>query len=244
VITIFIVILCCISSSVAAGFGGYYYNEVTTTIAVTSLATTPTSTTAVPESTTKIVVTSLATTPTSTAVVIQPVPVVPVVDTSNNIQYAKKVFIGRFAAKSLRLGLFDGKAVARKDDLTEPFQLMIQSAESKSGCIKYGDKVFIARSAWPNYRLSLTNDGFATEVKDNLEEPTQLVIQSADNNKSGCVQYGDKIHIARHMYPYVRLQLLPKPTIGLGYQVANELASGVSNDISEPTQLEIQWVAN
>jgi hypothetical protein len=202
VIIIVIVILFCISSSVAAGFGGYYYYKT--------------------EDSTPIAATSSGTTVG---------PVGPVPNDSNNIQYAKKVFIGRFDAKNFRLALANGEARTRKDDLTEPLQLMIQSAESKSGCIKYGDKVFIARNASPSYRLALTANGYAKEVKDNLGEPTQLVIQSADNNKSGCVQYGDKIHLARYMYQDVRLQLL------------NEWASGVTNDISKPTQLEIQYTS-
>jgi hypothetical protein len=74
--------------------------------------------------------------------------------------------------------------------------------------VSYGDKIHIGKSTSPKHRLQM-NIGTASEVYDQTHEPLQLVIQSVEGNinKSGCVFYGDKIRIARHMYPDYRLNM-------------------------------------
>ena len=74
--------------------------------------------------------------------------------------------------------------------------------------VSYGDKIHIGKSTSPKHRLQM-HIGTASEVYDQTHEPLQLVIQSVEGNinKSGCVFYGDKIRIARHMYPDYRLNM-------------------------------------
>jgi hypothetical protein len=115
--------------------------------------------------------------------------------------------------------------VEKVDEIVEKVDEIVEKVDESIGCVKYGDKIHIAKSANGAYRLKILH-GKAYEVLHDISEGTQLVIQSTGEH--GCVKYGDKIHIAKSANGAYRLKTLQ----GNAYEVRH--------DISEGTQFRVQ----
>jgi hypothetical protein len=162
------------------------------------------------------------------AVVVPPVVpvVVPINQFPNSVNYGDKIRIKKYGTNySLRLA--DLRAAEVDNCIDDNCTLTIDSADNtNSGPVKYGDLIFVAKAKDNSYRLWMY-DGKGEEKHHNIDVDTQFRIQSA-NNKSGEVQYDDKIHIAKD--DIYRLKLY------------NKYASESKHDVGEHTTLIISKV--
>jgi hypothetical protein len=147
------------------------------------------------------------------------------------VNYGDKIHIAKFFSGAHRLMLLNGEAKEVYHNIDDNTQFSIQSADNSLGCVQYGDRIRIGKlNESGAYRLSLKSLK-AKEVKHNIDEHTVLAIQSIDNKSSGCVKYGDKIHIGKIKDGGIyRLRLL------------DGKADEVKHNIGEDTQLVIQKV--
>jgi hypothetical protein len=73
--------------------------------------------------------------------------------------------------------------------------------------IKYGDRIHIARHAFPNFRLFFHN-GETGEEANRTDDPFQLEMVNTNlEGNAGCVKYNDILYIQSHSFKHSRLKL-------------------------------------